>query len=199
MVPYPYRTGRSLQEAITDVLGRGITTFIGEYDGTALQPRKARASLAGRSGIRPRVRSPAATARLSLVVAEPVVAAMGPIGRVYVNRTLGLEERDRLARILVERAQIPLVAIVDDQGQVRVWTAEGRFVLPEDAPRLFAPGHPFLDEITPDFITLCRRLRAFRVESTRTVLRLFPRERVARRAGLGGDPCLCLVAPGYVR
>jgi hypothetical protein len=175
MVPYLARTGRTLEEAIAEVFGNSVRTFVGEHDGTALQSgqiissrvtRRARGKrrevgsrrrLGGRSGMRPRVHSSAAAmARMHILAAEPVVAAMGPIGHVYIERTLDFEEWDHLAQVLVARAQIPLVAIVDDEGHVHVWTPQGRFVLPEDAARLFDPEHPFFHELARDFVALCR-------------------------------------------
>jgi hypothetical protein len=79
---------------------------------------------------------------------------------LYLEQTFEDDERDRLARALVERARIPMVAVVDRQGRVHVWVAGGKFVLPEDAAQVFTPGHPFLQEMTEDFIALCRHPEA---------------------------------------
>jgi len=156
-VSYPQRTGRTLQEAIAEVVGGGIRTFVGEHDNPVVPLRRTHSSRVGRSGIRPRVRwSVKAATPLHFYTAEPVVAAMGPIGHVYIDRPLDRPERDRLARALVERAQIPMVAVVEDRDRICVWRKEGQFVLPEDAALVFAPDHPFREEVAHDFITLCR-------------------------------------------
>jgi hypothetical protein len=103
-------------------------------------------------------RDAAELARLEFSAAshEPIVAAMGPIGHIYLEGALTHRERSRIAESLVERARIPMVAVVEDRDHIRVWQREGQFLLPEDAARVFAPDHPFLEEIVRDFMLLCR-------------------------------------------
>ena len=81
----------------------------------------------GRSSIRPRVTPWREKREPAVEPSEPIVAAMGPIGHVYVDQVLDRGERERLAQSLVERAKIPMVTVVDGRDHVRVWT-EGRTV-----------------------------------------------------------------------
>ena len=85
-----------------------------------------------------------------------LVTAMGPVAHLYPPTELRAEQRDRLAQALVERAGVPVVAVLDGADAVRVWTDEGLLRLPGDAARLFGPDHPFLEDLAQDLLTLCR-------------------------------------------
>ena len=91
---------------------------------------------------------------------DPIVAAMGPLGHVYLNRSADIAERRRLAQALVEQADIPTVLVAEGTDTVRVWTRQGQFTLPEQAHEVFAPNHPFLSEVTTDLIELCHHPNA---------------------------------------
>ena len=155
-VSYLQKTGRTLQEAITDVFGGAIQTFVGEHDTVGTPSRRTRRSLAGRSSIRPRVTRSRESGKPLIEHEEPIVAAMGPIGHVYIDQELDRDGRSRFAQSLIERAEIPTVTAVEDRDHIRVWTKEGQFVLPDDAALLFPRTHPFLAELVSDFMTLCR-------------------------------------------
>jgi hypothetical protein len=181
-ISYLQKTGRTLQEAIADVFGGAIQTFVGEHEVVATPARRTGRSMAGRSSIRPRVtryrergkplvehgegvsnaegspigdRSPVGT-QFGVGGPEFIVAAMGPIGHVYMDQELGHDERSRFAQSLIERAEIPLVASVEDRDHIRVWTKERQFLLPADAALLFPRDHPFFGELIGDFMALCR-------------------------------------------
>ncbi len=157
MIPYMRRAGRTLEEAVKEIFGGGVRTFVEDSDAATIRIGKTRSSLAGRSGIRPRLRRDVATpAYLRIHAADPVLAARGPIGHIYLDYPVGHLEQDRLAQALVERGQIPLVAVLKDRDHVRLWTKEGQFLLPDDAPLVFPHDHPFFEEVVRDFITVCR-------------------------------------------
>ncbi len=155
-VSYPQKTGRTLPEAITEVFGGAIQTFVGEHDVVGTPFNRTRRSLGGRSSIRPRVTRSRESGRPLIEHPEPIVAAMGPIGHVYIDQELDRDERSRFAESLIERAEIPTVTAVEDRDHVRMWTKEGQFVLPDDAALLFPRDHPFLADLVSDFLALCR-------------------------------------------
>ncbi|MCL5282469.1 MAG: hypothetical protein M1376_21490 [Planctomycetes bacterium] len=155
-VSYLQKTGRTLQEAITAVFGGAFQTFVGEHDVVGTPFHRTRRSLAGRSSIRPRVTRSRESGKPLIEHREPIVAAMGPIGHVYIDQQLDPEERSRFARSLIERAQIPTVAAVEDRDHVRVWTKEGQFILPDDAALVFPREHPFLADLVADLMAVCR-------------------------------------------
>jgi hypothetical protein len=164
MVSCLRQTRQTLQETIVEIFGAAVTISMGEHDGLSDRSGTARTSLAGRSSIRPRMIprrdgrdfAEPAPIRSQAGRHEPVIAAMGPIAQVYIDGPLNRHERDRIARTLVERAQIPMVTSVEGRDHVRVWMEQGQFLLPEDAALVFAPDHPFLEEVVADFLTLCR-------------------------------------------
>jgi hypothetical protein len=155
-ISYLQKTGRTLQEAITEVFGGAIQTFVGEHDVVAAPFRRTRRSLAGRSSIRPRVTRSRESGKPLIEHREPIIAAMGPIGHVYIDQELDREEQDRFAQSLIERAQIPTVTAVEGRARVRMWTEEGQFLLPDDAALVFPRAHPFLEDMVGDLMALCR-------------------------------------------
>ncbi len=174
-VSYVHQNGRALEQAVAEVFDGTVSTPVEEHSGPAVQPGKTSRYVGGGSNIRPwgpswrgpgdrrrdmpRSRTPPTRERGgqdSRAVQPPVVAAMGPVGHVYVDRTLSDVEREHFAKSLVEQAKIPMVAVRDGSDHVCVWTAAGEFVLPDDASRVFAPDHPFLKEVSEDFMALCR-------------------------------------------
>lgn len=90
----------------------------------------------------------------------PVVADQGPLAHIYWPQVLCKAERNRVAKQLVEEQKIPLVFAVDDDNSVVAWNREGRFQLPRDAAKIFGEDHPFLQEVTQDWVSLCRHPEA---------------------------------------
>lgn len=153
-ISYPVKHGRSLREAVAEVFGGVGKSVVTDHDVTGIQSKRMRSYLLHKSsGEWHATAGQAPKTRASL--GEPVIAAMGPVGHVYVEGRLDDPERRRLAQALVEKAQVPMVAVADGSNRARVWTREGQFVLPEDASLVFAPDHPFLEEMAEDFVALC--------------------------------------------
>ena len=84
------------------------------------------------------------------------VTAMGPLGMVYLSNKMVPAERYRMAKKLVDFAKVPLVLVLDETDRLRAWNSEGEFVLPEQKEKVFGADHPFLEEVTHDFIELSR-------------------------------------------
>lgn len=91
---------------------------------------------------------------------EVVVAAMGPLGGVYVFRPLNAVEKFAFARELVKSANIPLVLMPEGGHKLRAWNEKGEFVLPEQAREIIDPGHPFFDDVIADLVALCHHPNA---------------------------------------
>jgi endonuclease/exonuclease/phosphatase family metal-dependent hydrolase len=156
MLSYPVVHGRTVQEAIAEVFDATVPVFVTEHDNRGIQSKRMRSYMRGAGQEVPmRDVRPSPTGRN-----EPVVAAMGPVGHVYVDQPLDGGERERLATSLVEQAKVPMVSVTDGPDRVRIWTTEGQFVLPRDAEQVFAARHPFLAEMTRDFIRLCQHPNA---------------------------------------
>jgi endonuclease/exonuclease/phosphatase family metal-dependent hydrolase len=155
VIPYSQQNGRTLQEAVADVLGGSIRTQ-GEAHGPAGAPHRRISSYTAPADRRPGLMFRPPRHEPPQEYPPPVVAAMGTVGHLYVDRALSAGERERLARSLVAQARIPMVSVRVDRERARVWTREGEFTLPEDAAQVFAPRHPFGAEMARDFVTLCR-------------------------------------------
>lgn len=155
---YAVSQGRFVEEAITEVfekLWEGSSRGgAGDGRGIALQ----RARLLG--GDKLQRLFPSDGTRETQTEANLTATAVGPLGFVYFGESLDDEDRCRLARGMVEMARIPLVLIPWENDRARAWTLEGEFYLPEDSERLLGGDHPFLQEVTRDFISICHHPNA---------------------------------------
>jgi endonuclease/exonuclease/phosphatase family metal-dependent hydrolase len=88
----------------------------------------------------------------------PVMAAMGPLGHVYLPSRPAAEGVPVLAERLV-RAGFPLV-LAAPGGKARAWTEEGSFALPEESALVLGAEHPFAAEAGEDLARLSRHVDA---------------------------------------
>ncbi|MCE5186780.1 MAG: endonuclease/exonuclease/phosphatase family protein [Planctomycetaceae bacterium] len=84
---------------------------------------------------------------------KPVTEALGPMGHIYIGSSLPPDQHGAIAGQLL-RAGIPAVCIRQSEDHVLVWTREGAFTLPEEAPRLLDSSVPFYQEMLDDFMAL---------------------------------------------
>jgi len=85
-----------------------------------------------------------------------IVAAMGPLGHLYVPNLHSEEDRERYATALVKEANIPLVLLPSKEGVVRAFNQRGSWMLPQDHTEILGADHPFLEEAAEDMVRLCR-------------------------------------------
>ncbi|HEB78178.1 MAG TPA: hypothetical protein ENI90_06610 [Methylothermaceae bacterium] len=90
---------------------------------------------------------------------EAALAALGPVGHLYIDRQLDDAMRERIARGLVKQLKVPLV-LVCQGGQVRAWTSEGEYRLPDQTAEIFGRDHPWLDYLGSDWQALCQHPEA---------------------------------------
>ena len=90
--------------------------------------------------------------------AEIIVAAMGPLGHIYLPVTPPLAELEGYVKALIWKARIPLVMIRPDDGEqtVKAYTSAGQMTLPQDAHHILGEDHPFATQVREDLIALCR-------------------------------------------
>ena len=86
--------------------------------------------------------------------AAPLTVAIGPVGYIYWAGPLDDATRVRLAERLVSEARIPLV-MTRIADEVRAWTPQGAFRMPDDAPLILGDAHPHLDAVAADFSRMC--------------------------------------------
>jgi hypothetical protein len=83
-----------------------------------------------------------------------MVAAVGPMGHVYLHDKVTNSEKMRIAKAIVEKAHVPAVLIADDNGEALAWSEEGIFKFPENAAKILGSDHPFLEEVSKDLLFL---------------------------------------------
>lgn len=85
-----------------------------------------------------------------------VVTCMGSLGHVYPTQPWDAEQQRRLAHALISEAKIPMVLLrAAAPGQAEARTAEGEYLLPQDAARLFGEDHPYLQEVASELAAVC--------------------------------------------
>ncbi|MGQ0657111.1 MAG: endonuclease/exonuclease/phosphatase family protein [Chromatiales bacterium] len=152
---YPLVHGRSVEEAVRAVFANVDVTGAGSpRDWRDVQSYRAALLGAGQT----QKLSPATNqndAATETAKRRMEVAALGPVGFLYVPEGLTPEDRARVARALVERAHIPMALFFDALGRLTACTGAGILRLPDDRAQLFGAGHPFVDELTDDLHALC--------------------------------------------
>jgi endonuclease/exonuclease/phosphatase family metal-dependent hydrolase len=78
----------------------------------------------------------------------------GPLGLVYFLNEEVKSRRDEFANRLASEFDVPMVVQAIENDRAKVSTADGCFVLPEDAVSVFGADHPFLDDVARDLIAL---------------------------------------------
>ncbi len=153
---YQWQYGQTVHEAVRRVfLGHTVK------ESTRLQPQRGiqlqRLLWLGGGWLRrlffgslPPVESPQETEQLPVYV-----AALGPLGHVYPSSTLTADQREEIARRLVDEAKIPLVLAAEGVDEAVAWRADGRFHLPQDAATVLGAEHEFLEDATNDLIAVC--------------------------------------------
>lgn len=156
MVSYEVTHGRSVEDAVAEIFEKQWeerARSVADVRGIQLQ----RARLLGGDWIQRLF--PIGQAAKEEKHANLTVTAVGPLGFVYFSETLEETERIRLARAMVEKAEIPLV-LTASGNRIRAWTPEGEFFLPEDNAEILGTDHPFLNEVTEDLMSLCHHPNA---------------------------------------
>ncbi len=85
---------------------------------------------------------------------RPLVAALGPVGHIYLPPGLTDADRDRIAGTLAGTHRVPLV-LRRASGTLLAHTDSATFRLPDERAAVFGADHPFLDAIGDDLLRLC--------------------------------------------
>ncbi|MEO7297077.1 MAG: endonuclease/exonuclease/phosphatase family protein [Verrucomicrobiota bacterium] len=83
------------------------------------------------------------------------VAAMGPVGHVYLANPLNLEEKRELAERLVKSGRVPGVLFKSAAGQVAWIHSRGMITLPQDAESFLPHPGELKEAVAHDLIALC--------------------------------------------
>lgn len=143
-VPYLIKYGRTIEEAVAHLFGS--TQVPTSLRMSSVKSREGKA-LKNKKGSLPLL--------VDFTSQEAIVAAMGPLGQIYIKKRLEAKEIDFFARKLVTDLGIPLVLTRHQDTKVLAHTPQGNFVLPEQAANVFGEDHPFLEEIKKDIIPMC--------------------------------------------
>lgn len=159
VLPYQQTHGYSLQEAVAASLEKLGTSArkVSQTGVASIQTQRARL-LGGK-----RVQYLLSVLGINgdeTAEAPPIIAAMGPVGHIYLPQELTGEKRDIITRELASTHKIPVVLDVEAPGILRARTEAGEFRLPKDRAELFGAQHPFLDSIGEDLVRLCEHADA---------------------------------------
>jgi hypothetical protein len=84
---------------------------------------------------------------------------MGPLGHVYLQRSIPPSRKAALADKLVHQARIPLVLYTNGDKTTAV-NRRGRFDLWENRRQVLGGDHPYLDQTAADLERVCRHSNA---------------------------------------
>lgn len=88
------------------------------------------------------------------------IAAMGPVGLIYLKKKVSSLQLEKISKQLVQQAHVPMALFnqgdKDVMRQVAVWRADGEFYLPEDKQHVFGRDHPFLENVCNDVIAITK-------------------------------------------
>jgi endonuclease/exonuclease/phosphatase family metal-dependent hydrolase len=149
---YREEFGRPVQEAINEVLKE--ERLIAEFESSGDYGR------ADMMRNRPVKKITAVMEERNRHGPRAVITALGPVGHIYPSKKLNIRQKERIARMLIAFAKIPLVLVSAGRKNTIAWNAEGRFVLPRDAGSVLGEEHPFLKETAKDLVELCRNRSA---------------------------------------
>lgn len=149
--PYALRHGRDIEEVVAALVAGTLETLPRHAPAEAAPSYRAR-TLRRRLPYDTRDPADCAAARPERVR----VAALGPMGFVYLPEAPTPDGKAALAAKLVAEAGVPAVLCTLDHDRIHAWTRAGVLVLPEDGAKLLGESHPFLIEAIEDVMSLVR-------------------------------------------
>lgn len=152
VVSYSKRYGKTAEDAVKEVLA-ALDAGTGRKDRRCDSIRRSRGFLR-QDNVGKRKSVPAA-------VFEPEiqVTTMGPLGHVYLQRSIPPPRKAQLADKLVHQARIPLVLYTDDDKTMAV-NRQGRLDLWENRRQVLGGDHPYLDQAAADLGRVCNHSNA---------------------------------------
>jgi endonuclease/exonuclease/phosphatase family metal-dependent hydrolase len=153
-VPYEKKFGRSIQQAVAEVFDKSLA-FSQKHNS-----RKKIGFLARIGLRRAKFFTKFFSSSSDELSEKALIRALGPAGHIYFKETMDTEEKELFARNLIRNANVPIVACPNGDRELRVWTRNNTFNLPEQARDVFNPAAPFFEEMTNDFITACHQPNA---------------------------------------
>ena len=157
--PYWSLTGKTLRQVVFEVYGASCSDRA-QQSSAASGIETHRAQWLG-GGILQRLLPRLGMEQLLIDGDLPAIADQGSVAHLYWPDEHFEAQRDQIANRLVRQEQIPLVCAVDEGGgTVAAWNSQGQFQLPRDNREVFGAEHPFLEEVTRDWMDLCRHPEA---------------------------------------
>ncbi len=143
---YLDRYGRSVQEAVGEVLSRHVPATPSSPDQRRSQTLRAaylrrRKETSEHNNHRPQNE-------------ELEVIAMGPLGFIYDQQDLSHGQWEEIAAAVVKEAHVPFVLLAEEDGRARAWAPGRHGYLPDDASLFLGHDHPFLKQASEDLVRL---------------------------------------------
>ena len=152
VVSYSKRYGKTAEEAVEELVS-AVGSGTGRKDRRCDSIRRSRGFLRQADGGK-RKSVPAACFQQ-----EIQVTTMGPLGHVYLQRSISPDRKAQLADKLVHEARIPLVLYTNGDKTTAV-NRRGRFDLWENRRQVLGGDHPYLDQTAADLERVCHHSNA---------------------------------------
>jgi endonuclease/exonuclease/phosphatase family metal-dependent hydrolase len=157
VLPYARENHRTLDIAVAEVLGSQVTASSAIKDIPRKRSQDSTGSRAEKYLLR---RTGIADIEIKVAEKSTVVIAIGPFGHIYLANQLADDQREGIARQLVNRANIPMVLYPTGPDRARAVTADGQFDLPVEAVKVLGIEHPFLEDCARDLVKACHHPNA---------------------------------------
>lgn len=153
-IPYESREGRTIQQAVADILRQGgIEENAISTHSESIQLK--RVSWIG-SGVLPTILEGSDGSTHNSFS----IAADGPVGHLYLSQPLDAQTREIVGKALAHEAGVPVVMATENGGKIRAWTRKGTLRWPEEAAAIIGRDHPFFEEVCQDAIRLVQHADA---------------------------------------
>ncbi len=157
---YDKVTGKSLQQATDEALTNAETGDPAGRSRAEESIQTQRVRLLGGDRVQHLFARRGIDSATEASVHRPVVAALGPVGHIYLAPGASPASRERLARALVSRYGVPAVVVSGAPGATTAYLPDRTLQLPSEAEGLVGRDHPFREAVAEDLVTLCRHPEA---------------------------------------
>jgi hypothetical protein len=151
--------GYSIGHAVNEVFARFGDSQRETQESTAQSVQTHRVVLLGARRFR-RLFAVAGGDAGAVAADSPQVAALGPVGFVYLPYPLDSARRGDIARALAREHNVPVAVMADHENRLHACCGSDEYLLPQQTAALFGEDHPFLRDIGQDLADLCRHPEA---------------------------------------
>ncbi|MGE0608377.1 MAG: glycosyltransferase [Pirellulales bacterium] len=153
-IPYQQEFGRTIQEAVAAAFDNATEAKVDTRGSAARGDQSQRVQYLG-GRLPPKLVPRARRVDAHIDPTQIIVAAIGPLGHIYLPHPLSREALQQAAERLAHDGSVPLVMLPAVDGQAVAFNGQQWLRLPGDAAQALGGDHPFLEQAAHDLARLC--------------------------------------------